>query len=84
MRDKELLKGPWKSVNVESQASLLHPLPSPCGGVIVVGYETISYYNKDVQHAIDPPTVKVSVSGEIYYLRWISIPLIFHGKVCGM
>ncbi len=59
VRDKELLKGPWKHVSVESQASLLHPLAAPCGGVIVVGYETLSYYSRDVQHAIDPPLIKV-------------------------
>ena len=57
MRDKELVKGPWKSFSVESQASLLHPLP--CQGVVVIGYETVSYYNKEVQHAIDPPIIKV-------------------------
>ena len=60
VRDKELVGGPWKHVSVESQASLLHPLPAPCGGVIVIGYETISYYSKGVQHAIDPPLIKVS------------------------
>ena len=57
VRDKELVKGPWKSFSVESQASLLHPLP--CQGVVVIGYETVSYYNKEVQHAIDPPIIKV-------------------------
>ena len=39
--------------------SLLHPLPLPLGGLVAIGYQTIVYYNKDVQHAIDPPTVKV-------------------------
>ncbi len=60
VRDKELVRGPWKAVSVEPQASLLHPVPAPCGGVIVIGYQTISYYSKDVQHAIDPPVIKVT------------------------
>ena len=59
IRDKEFVKGPWKKQSVEPQASLLHPLPLPCGGVLVVGYETIGYYNQDMKYSIDPPTIKV-------------------------
>ena len=70
VRDKELVKGPWKSFSVESQASLLHPLP--CQGVVVIGYETVSYYNKEVQHAIDPPIIKV--------LSWCLFPFLFRSS----
>ena len=63
VKDKEINSGPWKNISVDSQASLLHPLPLPLGGLVAIGYQTIAYYNKDVQHAIDPPTVKVYVHG---------------------
>jgi hypothetical protein len=56
LKDKEINSGPWKNISV---ASLLHPLPLPLGRLVAIGYQTIAYYNKDVQHAIDPPTVKV-------------------------
>ena len=59
VKDKEINSGPWKNISIDSQASLLHPLPLPLGGLVAVGYQTIAYYNKDVQHAIDPPIVKV-------------------------
>ena len=61
VKDKEINTGPWKNISVDSQASLLHPLPLPLGGLVAIGYQTIAYYNKDVQHAIDPPIVKVRV-----------------------
>ena len=46
IKDKELVKGPWEKFSVESQASLLHPVPLPLGGVVVLGALTISYYSK--------------------------------------
>ena len=61
VKDKDITGGPWKKIAVDPQTSLLHPLPLPLGGVIAIGYETIAYYNIDVQHAIDPPVVKVHV-----------------------
>ena len=48
VKEKELVKGPWEKFVVESQASLLHAMPLPLGGVVVIGSETISYYNKQV------------------------------------
>ena len=62
VKDKDINSGPWKNISVEPQASLLHPLPLPLGGVVAIGYETISYYSKDVRHAIDPPIIKVGGS----------------------
>ena len=56
---KEINSGPWKNISVDAQASLLHPLPLPLGGLVAIGYQTIAYYNKDIQHAIDPPIIKV-------------------------
>lgn len=52
IKDKELLKGPWEKFSVESQASLLHPVPLPLGGVVVLGAFTISYYNKEEKFSI--------------------------------
>lgn len=61
VRDKELLCGPWKKTSVEPQASLLHPVPTPLGGVVIVGAQTISYHSQAVQHSIDPPVIKESI-----------------------
>ena len=68
MREKELMKGPWEKVSVESQASLLHPMPLPIGGVVVLGEETLCYYNKEEKFSIDPPALKqgmVSCVGKV-------------------
>ena len=68
MKDKELMKGPWEKQSVESQASLLHPMPLPLGGVVVLGDETLSYYNKEEKLSIDPPVLKqnlVSCVGKV-------------------
>ena len=61
LKEKELMKGPWEKLSVESQASLLHPLPLPLGGVVVIGAETLCYYNKEIKLSIDPPSLKQSV-----------------------
>ena len=71
VKDKDIISGPWKNISVDDQASLLHPLPLPLGGVVVIGYETISYYNKDIHHAIDPPVVKVCVNVPMYVYVYI-------------
>ena len=59
VKDKEINSGPWKNISVDAQAPLLHPLPLPLRGLVTIGYQTIAYYNKDIQHAIDPPIIKV-------------------------
>lgn len=33
LRDKEFIKVPWKQDNVETEASILIPVPSPLGNV---------------------------------------------------
>ncbi|GIL77367.1 hypothetical protein Vretimale_2808 [Volvox reticuliferus] len=40
---KELLDGPWQQQHVDSGGALLIPVPSPLGGVIVVGENVVSY-----------------------------------------
>ncbi len=65
LKDKDKGKNLWKKFTVEPQASMIQTLPLPVGGALVVGAETISYYSQEVQHAIDNPVIKVSVSGKI-------------------
>ncbi len=61
LKENELLKGPWEKQNVEAQASLLHPIPLPLGGVVVIGAETLCYYNKENKLSLDPPGLKQSI-----------------------
>ena len=61
LSEKELSRGPWEKFQVESQASLLYPVPLPLGGVVVLGAVTISYYNKEERLSIDPPGLKEAV-----------------------
>ena len=49
IKEKELMRGPWQTISVESAASMLLPMPLPLGGVIVVGTDTISYYNGTIK-----------------------------------
>ncbi|XP_064399977.1 DNA damage-binding protein 1-like isoform X3 [Halichondria panicea] len=58
IKDKDRENSSWKKFTVESQASLIKPLPLPVGGALVVGAETIAYYNKEVQYTIDTPIIK--------------------------
>ncbi|EFJ48849.1 UV-damaged DNA binding complex subunit 1 protein, partial [Volvox carteri f. nagariensis] len=39
----DLLDGPWQQQHVDSGAALLIPVPSPLGGVVVVGENVVSY-----------------------------------------
>ncbi len=59
VKDKDRENSSWKKFSVESQASLIKPLPLPVGGALVVGAETIAYYSQEVQHTIDTPIIKV-------------------------
>ena len=68
VKDKDMTSGPWKNIRIDAQSSLLHPMPLPLGGVVVIGYETIGYYNKDTQHVLDQPTIKVPLFD---ILSWI-------------
>lgn len=55
------MKGPWENISVESQASILYPLPLPLGGVVVIGAETLCYHNEKNKLSIDPPCLKQSI-----------------------
>lgn len=60
LRDKEFLKIPWKQDNVETEASILIPVPSPLGGAIVIGQESIVYHDGQSYVAVAPPQIKTS------------------------
>jgi DNA damage-binding protein 1 len=47
IKDKDLVPGPWHQTGVELGASMIIPVPSPLGGCILLGEQTISYLNKD-------------------------------------
>ena len=47
IKDKELVPGPWHQTGVELGASMIIPVPTPLGGCILLGEQTISYLNKD-------------------------------------
>ncbi|KAH7729396.1 UV-damaged DNA binding factor (ISS) [Aphelenchoides avenae] len=59
--EKDLLPPSWKQENIESEASLLIPVPAPFGGVVVIGQESISYHrNQNHFMAIAPPLIHMT------------------------
>ena len=45
LKEKDFGDGPWVQNNLDNGAGLLIPVPLPLGGVIIVGEQTIVYYN---------------------------------------
>ncbi|KAG1661544.1 DNA damage-binding protein 1 [Nymphon striatum] len=61
IKDKEFIKGPWSQDNVESEASMIIPVPAPLFGAIIIGQESITYHKGDNNFiAIAPPIIKQS------------------------
>ncbi|KAH8374751.1 hypothetical protein KR200_005352 [Drosophila serrata] len=60
LREKEFMKIAWKQDNVETEATMLIPVPSPIGGVIVIGRESIVYHDGSNYHAVAPLTFRQS------------------------
>lgn len=60
LKDKEFTKIPWKQDNVETEASILIPVPSPLGGAIVIGQESIVYHDGQSYVAVAPPQIKAT------------------------
>ncbi|KAH8417589.1 hypothetical protein KR222_002414 [Zaprionus bogoriensis] len=60
LRDKEFMKLAWKQDNVETEATMLIPVPSPIGGVIVIGRESIVFHDGSNYHAVAPLTFRQS------------------------
>lgn len=59
LRDKEFMKVAWKQDNVETEATMLIPVPSPIGGAIVIGQESVVYHDGSNYVAVAPPIIKV-------------------------
>ncbi|TKY44495.1 DNA damage-binding protein 1 [Spatholobus suberectus] len=55
LKDKDFVKGPWSRNNLDNGADLLIPVPAPCGGVLIIGEETIVYCNANALMAIPIP-----------------------------
>ena len=53
------LQVPWKQDNVETEASMLIPVPEPCGGALIIGQESITYHSGSNYVTIAPPIIKV-------------------------
>lgn len=62
LRDKEFVKIPWRQDNVETEASMIIPVPSPLGGAIIIGQESILYHDGNTSIAVAPPVIKVTIS----------------------
>lgn len=61
LRDKEFMKVAWKQDNVETEATMLIPVPSPLGGAIVIGQESVVYHDGSSYVAVAPPIIKVGL-----------------------
>lgn len=59
LRDKEFMKVSWKQDNVETEATMLIPVPSPTRGAIVIGQESIVYHDGTSYVAVAPAILKV-------------------------
>ncbi|XP_049788661.1 DNA damage-binding protein 1 [Schistocerca nitens] len=60
LRDKEFVKMPWKQDNVETEASMVIPVPEPLCGAIIIGQESILYHDGNTYVAVAPPVIKQS------------------------
>ncbi len=61
LSEKEFSKGPWKQDNVESESSILIPVPQPYCGALIIGQESIVYINGENKYcAIAPPAIRQS------------------------
>eukprot|EP00906_Rhabdomonas_costata_P037101 RCo052151 len=45
VEEKDLLDGPFSQSNVESTANMLLPVTLPCGGLLIVGEELVTYHS---------------------------------------
>lgn len=52
LKEKDFGEGPWLQNNLDNGAGLLIPVPMPLGGCIIIGEQTIVYYNGSVFKAI--------------------------------
>lgn len=60
LRDKQFVKIPWRQDNVETDASIIIPVPTPLEGAIIIGQESIMYHDGKNGIVVDPPVIKQS------------------------
>jgi DNA damage-binding protein 1 len=60
LREKEFVKVPWRQDNVETEASMIIPVPSPLGGAIIIGQENILYHDGITSVVVAPAVIKQS------------------------
>ncbi|XP_030764681.1 DNA damage-binding protein 1 [Sitophilus oryzae] len=60
LREKEFVKTPWRQDNVETEASIIIPVPSPLSGAIIIGQESILYHDGITSVVVAPPVIKQS------------------------
>lgn len=62
VRDKEVKLGSWQQENVDTEASIIIPVPAPLKGALVVGQESIMYHSGDgMPKLIAPPMIKQNI-----------------------
>lgn len=62
LREKAFVKVPWRQDNVETEASIIIPVPSPLGGAIIIGQESILYHDGITSVVVAPPVIKVRIA----------------------
>ncbi|EFJ23079.1 hypothetical protein SELMODRAFT_151061 [Selaginella moellendorffii] len=74
LKEKDFGEGPWLQNNLDNGAGMLIPVPTPLGGVIIIGEQTIVYYSGSAFKAIPiRPSItkaygKVDADGSRYLL----------------
>ncbi|PSN48913.1 hypothetical protein C0J52_03484 [Blattella germanica] len=80
LRDKEFVKIPWKQDNVETEASMVIPVPEPLCGAIIIGQESILYHDGSTYVAVAPPVIKARELQHVTsrfaqkYIQFVFIP----------
>ena len=59
LRDKEFICTPWLHSNVESEAAIIIPVSPPVCGVLIIGQESVLYYDGMTSIAVAPQCMKV-------------------------
>ncbi|XP_066157615.1 DNA damage-binding protein 1 [Euwallacea fornicatus] len=60
LREKEFVKVPWRQDNVEQEASIIIPVPSPLAGALIIGQESILYHDGISSLVVAPAVIKQS------------------------
>lgn len=72
LREKEFVKIPWRQDNVETEASIIIPVPSPLGGAIIIGQESILYHDGIMHVVVAPPVIKVCIYLFSVHTYWLT------------